>query len=115
LHQHPFGAFEAGKALFHGLNDGRLLQRGAWQGNQHRGDGFTQVGMGQTDLRYRPEFRAWKFVVTCDVDSDALTEADVINLVNRAGFGVGIGEWRPEKGGEYGRFAIDTTVPMEIL
>jgi len=76
---------------------------------------IVRVGMGQTDLRYRPEFRGWKFVVTCDVDSDALTEADVINLVNRAGFGVGIGEWRPEKGGEYGRFAIDTTVPMEIL
>jgi hypothetical protein len=76
---------------------------------------IVRVGVGQTDLRYRPEFRRWRFVVECEVDSDALTEADVLNLVNRAGFGVGLCEWRPEKGGEFGRFQIDTSVPMETL
>ncbi len=76
---------------------------------------IVRIGVGQTDLRYRPEFRNWRFVVECEIDSDALTEEHVLNLVNRAGFGVGIGEWRPEKGGEFGRFQIDTAVPMEVL
>lgn len=76
---------------------------------------IVRVGQNQTDLRYRPEFAEWSAQVTCVVDANALTTQDVVNLVNRAGFGVGIGEWRPEKGGEYGRFELDTTQPVEVL
>lgn len=76
---------------------------------------FVRIGQKQTDLRYRPEFKEWRVRIVCEIDAQALTEQDVVNLVNRAGFGVGIGEWRPENGGEYGRFAIDTNVPMEII
>lgn len=72
----------------------------------------VRVGAGSADLRYRPEFREWSFAAKLQVDSELLTEADVLSLVDRAGFGVGIGEWRPEKGGEYGRFEIDTEVPV---
>ena len=75
---------------------------------------IVRVGVGQTDLRYRPEFAEWRVRVECEYDSGALSEQDIINLVNRAGFGVGLGEWRPEKGGEFGRFQIDTTVPVEV-
>ena len=28
-------------------------------------------------------------------------------LVNRAGFGVGIGDWRPQRDGDKGRFVLD--------
>ena len=73
------------------------------------------IGTNQTDLRYRPEFNEWKATIECQIDSSMLTIGDVLNLVNRAGFGIGIGEWRPEKGGEYGRFDIDTTIPVEEL
>ena len=38
-----------------------------------------------------------------------LTTDDIINLMNRAGFGVGLCEMRPEKGKEFGRFEVDTT------
>lgn len=75
----------------------------------------VRVGQNQTDLRYRPEFTDWKVTITCEVDLTALSEQDIVNLVNRAGFGVGVCEWRPEKGGEYGRFEIDTDVPLEVL
>lgn len=67
----------------------------------------VRVGVGSTDLRYRPEFRNWATVITIQFDSSMLTVEDVINLINRAGFGVGIGEWRPEKGGEFGRYGFD--------
>jgi hypothetical protein len=68
----------------------------------------VRVGSGTADLRYRPEFKNWSAVVSITYDSSMLTPEDIINLINRAGFGVGIGEWRPEKGGEFGRFTVDT-------
>jgi hypothetical protein len=73
---------------------------------------IVRVGAGQTDLRYRPEFSRWRVNVIVEIDSDLLNEQDVINLINRAGFSVGIGEWRPEKGGEFGRFEFDTSMPI---
>ena len=76
---------------------------------------IVRIGAGQTDLRYRPMFSGWSVNVVFEVDSELLNEQDVINLINRAGFSVGIGEWRPEKGGEYGRFEFDTTKPMEVI
>lgn len=75
---------------------------------------MVRVGMGAADLRYRPEFRNWSVEVTFEVDAELLTNKDVIALVNRAGFGVGICEWRPEKGGEFGRFKIDESKPFVV-
>ena len=72
----------------------------------------VRVGMGSTDLRYRPYFYRWAVDVAWEVDRELLTVEDLINLVNRAGFGVGIGEWRPEKGGDFGRFEVDATQPV---
>lgn len=70
---------------------------------------FVRVGNGSADLRYRPEFNNWRCYIELEVDADLIQENDIINLVNRAGFGVGIHEWRPEKDGEYGRFEVDDT------
>jgi hypothetical protein len=73
---------------------------------------MVRVGMGSADLRYRPEFVEWSCPITLEVDSELLQRDDILALVDRAGFGVGICEWRPEKGGEYGRFEIDPTVAI---
>jgi len=35
-----------------------------------------------------------------------ISDEQVVNLVNTAGFGVGIGEWRIEKKGEHGTFHV---------
>ena len=67
----------------------------------------VRVGAGSTDLRYRPEFRNWSMILNFEFDAQSLTQPTILNLVQRAGFGVGLGEWRPEKGGEYGRFEVD--------
>jgi hypothetical protein len=67
----------------------------------------VRVGQGSTDLRYRPEFKDWAITLKIQYDAEALTVDNVLNLFQRAGFGVGIGEWRPEKDGEYGRFQLD--------
>lgn len=74
---------------------------------------IVRVGQGQTDLRYRPEFAEWRVQVELEYDADTLTLQDVVNLIDRAGFSVGIGEWRPEKDGEFGRFEVDNSRPIE--
>ena len=48
-----------------------------------------------------------------EIAAELMRVEDLVALIERAGFGVGIGEWRPEKGGEYGRFAIDPSVPVK--
>lgn len=58
------------------------------------------------DVRYRGAFKEWSAVLPIIYDADLITLDDVVNLVHRAGFSVGVGEWRPERDGPYGRFAV---------
>lgn len=67
---------------------------------------YVRVGMGGTDLRYRPQFDHWEIDIPIEFDTDLLQLTDICNLIDRAGFGVGIGEWRPERGGEFGRYRV---------
>jgi hypothetical protein len=62
--------------------------------------------MDAPDLRYRHQFNQWEVDIEVDYDTDLLQVQDIINLAERAGFGGGIGEWRPEKGGEFGRYRV---------
>lgn len=68
----------------------------------------VRVGRNKTaDLRYRPEFREWKCVLMIRYNHRVLTDEQIINLFNIAGFGVGVGEWRPEKNGQFGLFHVE--------
>lgn len=62
--------------------------------------------MGTSDLRYRAEFKKWKTTFTILYNTSLLKPEQIVNLFNLAGFGVGIGEWRPQKNGPYGRFEV---------
>lgn len=75
---------------------------------------MMRVGMGSVDLRYRPEFEEWAATVEIEYDSELLTDQDVITLIDRAGFGVGIGEGRPEVGRDFGRFKVDTDFGVKV-
>lgn len=67
---------------------------------------MVRVGMGTADIRYRPEFVEWRIPVTVKFNASVISAEQIANLLNAAGFGVGIGEWRPEKNGSYGRFHV---------
>jgi len=67
---------------------------------------IVRVGMGSADLRYRPQYNPWALNLRLTYDADLLNAETVFNLIERAGFGGGLGEWRPEKGGEWGRFQV---------
>lgn len=62
-------------------------------------------GLGRTpDVRFRPEFQDWRARLIL-LFSDQMPVETVIDLLNRAG-NVGVGEWRPEKDGTHGTFAV---------
>lgn len=68
---------------------------------------MVKVGMGSADIRYRGEFRNWY----CDIDVSFNTNGkysldQILNIINAGGQTCGIGEWRPERDGQYGMFMI---------
>lgn len=67
---------------------------------------MVRVGVGTADIRYRPEFPQWQIPVPIKFNANAISAEQVANLVNTAGFAIGIGEWRPERNGSYGRFHV---------
>jgi hypothetical protein len=67
---------------------------------------MVRVGMGTADIRYRGEFQSWRTTLEISYNADAISIGMIVNLFNLAGFGVGVGEWRPEKDGSYGRFHV---------
>lgn len=66
----------------------------------------VRVSRGGTDLRYRPEHTEWAIDLRITYDTSLLNAETIFNLIERAGFGIGIGEWRPQKSGEFGRFRV---------
>ena len=75
---------------------------------------IVRVGAGSTDLRYRPEFKKWAITLSLEFDAESISISDVVNLLQRAGFGVGLGEMRPEKSGDYGRFQVDPEFEITV-
>lgn len=67
-------------------------------------------GISKTsDLRYRPCFNDWKMVLDIEYNASSdITWEQIVNGINTAGFMNGIGEWRPEKDGPYGRFHVES-------
>lgn len=65
---------------------------------------MVRVGMGTADIRYRGEFPEWSALIPIKYNEGVITLEQLINLFNLGGFSVGVGEWRPEKGGSYGMF-----------
>ena len=67
---------------------------------------MVRVGMGAADIRFRGEFREWRTMLPIKFNASAISAEQIINLLNLGGFGVGIGEWRPERDGSFGRFHV---------
>ncbi|MFG1260020.1 hypothetical protein V5F79_22090 [Xanthobacter flavus] len=76
---------------------------------------MVRVGMGTADLRYRPEFTSWFANVLVRYNANVLSESQILNLLNVSGFAVGVGEWRPEKDGQYGMFHVAAEGEVEKL
>lgn len=85
------------------------------EGEPHMREDVVRVGQGGTDLRYRPEFSEWSTTLELTYVSSCLTRDSVLSLIDAAGMGVGVGEWRPERQGAMGTFAIDQDRQVEVV
>lgn len=58
------------------------------------------------DLRYRGFFENWMMKIDIRFNAATINTDQIANLLNTAGFAVGLGEWRPEKKGNFGMFQV---------
>lgn len=75
----------------------------------------VRVGMGTADLRYRAEYPTWHARILVRFNENVLSPSQILNLLNTAGFAVGVGEWRPEKNGQHGTYHVATEAEMTAL
>jgi len=67
---------------------------------------MVRLAKGVADIRYRGEFREWTADLKIQYNADVISADQVANLLYLAGFSVGVGEWRIEKGGQFGTFTL---------
>ncbi len=58
------------------------------------------------NIRKRPCFMNWVLSFVLEYDEDEISPADVKTILDYAGRRVGIGDFRPERGGPFGRFLV---------
>lgn len=70
---------------------------------------MVRVGMGAADIRYRGEYTNWYADLKIKFNANGQYSLEqIINIINAGGQVCGIGEWRPEKDGQYGMFHVET-------
>lgn len=74
----------------------------------------VKVGMG-TDLRYRGVFWPWTATLEVTYVTSALQRGSLLSLIDAGGMGVGIGEWRVEKKGDFGCYKVDPDREVEVV
>jgi hypothetical protein len=79
-----------------------------WKDESYRFIKGVKVGTSKV-MRTRPIFRNWSFSASGKLDTEILDMDDLIAVANTAGQLIGLGDWRPEKGGIYGRFVARVT------
>ena len=71
---------------------------------------MVKVGMGTADIRYRPQFNNWyaDLIISYNAGGEYSFE-NIINAINAGGYVCGIGEWRPERDGQFGMFHVEAS------
>lgn len=57
-------------------------------------------------MRHRPRFNAWGAEIDIGIDTGMIDSDTVMQLLAEGGTRLGIGDFRPEKGGPFGRFSV---------
>jgi hypothetical protein len=90
------------RRAFH-ISGGELLPI---KGEHRMREDMVRIGMGTADVRHRAEFLEWEVEVPVTYNASIISLEQLVNLFNIAGFGVGVGEWRPERNGINGTWLV---------
>ena len=63
-------------------------------------------------LRTRAKFDDWKITFTVETDPEQVDQGQLENWLDIGGRRLGLGDWRPQKSGHYGRFVVETIEPI---
>lgn len=72
-----------------------------------RSDPGRNPNSGGAVMIHRGAFATWSMEFLIRYNSSVLSIEQIATLFMWGGFAVGIGEWRPEKGGTYGQYQVD--------
>lgn len=68
---------------------------------------MVKIGMGTADIRYRGEFHNWSATFKLKYNENGkYSIEDILNIINAGGLVCGVGEWRPERDGQFGMFHV---------
>lgn len=76
-------------------------------GVPHMREDMVRIALGGTDIRFRGQFDDWSATFDVKYNAGVLSLEQVVNMFSLGGFACGLGEWRPEKGGQYGMFHVE--------
>ena len=70
---------------------------------------FVKIGgiSKTTDIRFRAQFDIWEIPLILKINKNAkYSLKQIVNLINAGGFACGLGEWRPERDGQFGMYEL---------
>lgn len=69
---------------------------------------MVKIGMGTADIRWRPMYENWYMDLVLSFNASGnISKEDIFNIINAGGYCVGIGEWRAEHDGKFGRYHVE--------
>lgn len=69
---------------------------------------MVRLNGSTADIRYRGQVLDWAAELEISYNAAITSFDQIVNMLQAAGYGVGVGEWRPEKDGTFGRFEVLT-------
>lgn len=76
------------------------------RGEPRMREDVVRLQTGVADIRFRPEFYPWSMQFIIRYNTSVIQPGQLAHLLNTAGFAGGLGENRPERGGDWGLFSV---------
>ena len=64
-------------------------------------------------LKTRALFKEWSATAIIDTDPEIVEKTNLIQWLDIAGRRIGLGDWRPQKSGTFGRFSLESIEEMD--
>lgn len=76
------------------------------EGDVQPREDMVRLNGATADIRFRGQVIGWEADINISYNSSITSFDQIVNMLHAAGYGVGVGEWRPEKNGTFGRFEV---------